>query len=116
MLPRLRTSRRITIPRRIILPAALTTAQSRILAAVVTEVETAVVTGAAIAAGVAVGDAVADALAADARRVAQAGAICLPRNTHRHKVASPVDLRIAAGSRAATITGVPKARAAQRLP
>jgi len=44
----------------------------------VTEAETAVVTGAAIAAGVAVGDAVADALAADAPRVAQAGAICLP--------------------------------------
>jgi len=86
------------------------------LAAVVTEVETAAVTGAAIAAGVAVGDAVADALAADARRVAQAGAICLPRNMHRHKVASPVDLRIAAGSRAATITGVRKRRAAQRLP
>jgi len=86
------------------------------LAAAVTEVETAAVTGAAIAAGVAVGDAVADALAADAPRVAQAGAICLPRNMRRHKVASPADLRIAADSRVPTITGVRKRRAAQRLP
>jgi hypothetical protein len=85
------------------------------LAAVVTEVETEVVTGAAIEAGVAVGDAVADALAADARRVAQAGAICLPRNMHRHKVASPADLRIAADSRVATIAGAQKRRAAQCL-
>jgi hypothetical protein len=75
----------------------------------------AAVTVAAIAAGVAAGDAAADALAADARRVAQAGAICLPRNMHRHKAASPADLRIAAGSRVATITGVRKRRAAQRL-
>ena len=116
MLPRPRTSRRIAIPRRAILPAALTTAPSRILAAAVTEGETAAATGAVIAAGVAVGDAVADALAADAHRVAQAGAICLPRNMHRHKVASPADLRIAADSRVATITGVRMRRAAQRLP
>ena len=73
-------------------------------------------TGAAIAAGVAVGDAVADALAADARRVAQAGAICLPQNMQRHKAASPADLRIAADSRVATITGVRKCSAVQRLP
>jgi len=86
------------------------------LAAAVTEAETAAVTGAEIAAGVAGGDAVEDALAADARRVAQADAICLPRNMHRHKAASPVDLRIAAARRVATITGVRKRRVAQRLP
>jgi len=65
---------------------------------------------------VAVGDAVADALAADARRVAQVGAICLPRNMRHHKAASPADLRIGADSHVATITGVRKRRAAQRLP
>jgi hypothetical protein len=85
------------------------------LVAAVIEAETAVVTAAANAAGVAGGDAVADALAADARRVAQVGAICLPLNMHRHKAANPADLRIAADSRVATIAGAQKRRAAQRL-
>jgi len=73
-------------------------------------------TVAAIAAAVAVGDAVADARVEDARRVARAGAICLLRNMHRHKGASPADLIIAAVRRAVTITGDRKLRVAQRLP
>jgi hypothetical protein len=81
-----------------------------------TEAGIAAVTGAGIAAAAAVGDAVADASVADARRVARAGAICLLRNMHRHKGASPADLIIAAVRRAVTITGVRKLRAAQRLP
>jgi hypothetical protein len=81
-----------------------------------TEAGIAAVTGAGIAAAVAVGDAVADASVEDARRVARAGAICLLRNMHRHKGASPADLIIAAVRRAVTITGVRKLRAAQRLP
>ena len=104
-------------------PAAVTTALGRILAAAATEVEIAAAiaaeTGAVIAAGVAVGDAVAGAgaSAGDARRVAQAGAICLPQNMHPHKVANPADMRIAAHRlRVATITGARKRRAAQRLP
>ena len=81
------------------------------MAVVVTEAESV----AGIAAAVVVGDAVADAIAEAARRVAQACAICLPRNMHHHKVASPVDLIIAAHSRAVTITGVRKLRAAPGL-
>src|SRR2546430_15141987 len=73
MLPRPRTSRRITIPRRAILPAALPTAPSRILAAAVTEGETAAATGAVIAAGGAVGGAVAGGLAAGGHRGGQGG-------------------------------------------
>jgi len=69
-----------------------------------------------MAAGVAAGDAVADAIAEAARRVAQAGAICLRRNMHHRKEANPADMRLAALSRAATITGVRKFRAARDLP
>ncbi len=97
MLPRLRTSRRVTIPRRTIPPAAVATVPARILAAAVTEAEIVAAIVVVIAAAVAVGDAVVDAIAADTRRrVAQAGAICLPQNMHRRKVASPADTRIAA--------------------
>lgn len=85
------------------------------MAGAVTAAAIAAVTVAEIAAGVAVGDAVADARAADVRRVPQAGAICLPRNMHHHKVASPADMIIAAESRAVTTIGVPKLRAARRL-
>jgi len=81
-----------------------------------TEAGIAAVTGAGIAAAAAVGDAVADARVGDARRVARAGAICLLRNMHRRKGASPADLIIAAVRRAVTITGVRKLRVAQRLP
>jgi hypothetical protein len=79
-------------------------------------VGTAAETVAAIAAVAAVGDAVVDANAADARRVAQAGAIFLHRNMHRHKAASPADLTIVADNRALTTIGVRKLRASRRLP
>ncbi len=70
-----------------------------------------------IAAAVAVGDAVVDAIAADTRRrVAQAGAICLPQNMHRRKVASPADTRIAAHRSAVMTIGVQKLRTALHLP
>ena len=89
-------------------------ALARILAAVATAAETVAVTGVVIAA---VGDGVADAIAADARRPARrAGAICLPRNMHHRKVASPADMTIAADSRAVTTIGVRKRRAARPLP
>jgi hypothetical protein len=59
----------------------------------------AVVIGAEI---VAVGVAVADAIVADARRAAQAGVICLRRNMHRHRAASPAGTITVAGSRVVT--------------
>jgi hypothetical protein len=91
------------------------------LGAAVTEVETvaaiAVGTVVVIAAAVDVGDAVADAIVADARsRVARVGAICLPRSMRRHKAVSRADTRIAADRRAASTIGVPRLRAARRLP
>src|SRR5947199_163431 len=69
-------------------------------------------TVARIAAGVVVGDVVADAIAEAARRVPQAGAICLPRNMRHRKEANLADMGIAV----ATITGVRKFRAARDLP
>ena len=96
MRPRLRTLRRITIPRRTILPAALAIVPVRTTAAAVIvamiAAETAAATAAAIAA---VGDAVADAIVVDVRRAVQADAICLPRNMRRHRAASPADMTIA---------------------
>jgi len=58
-----------------------------------------------ITAAVAVGDAVADARAADVHKWPRRRAICLPRNMRRHKVASPVDMKISADSRALTTIG-----------
>ena len=74
-----------------------------------------VVTAAEIVAVVAVGDAVADAIVADARRAAQAGVICLRRNMHRHRAASPADMIIAVDSRVVTTIVVRKLRAARHL-
>jgi len=93
-----------------------TIAQDRILAGAETAAATVVATGAVIVAAVAVGDAVVDARAADALRVAQAGAIYLPRNMRRHKVASPADMIIAADSCAVTTIGVRKLSAARCPP
>src|SRR4029077_5073469 len=108
-LPRLRTSRPITIQRKAIPPAAVTTALDRIMAAVVIVAE--------IAAVVADGDAVvADAIAAGARRAAQPGVICLPRNMPRHRAASPADMIIAADRRAVTTIAARKLRAVRFLP
>ena len=92
-----------------------TIVQDRILAGAETAGEIVVGIVGVIVAAVAVGDAVVDARAADALRVAQAGAIYLPRNMHRRKVASPADMTIAAPSRAVTRIGARKHRAVRRL-
>lgn len=76
----------------------------------------AVVTVAEIVAEAAVGGAVADAIAADARKAAQAGVICLRRNMHRHKAASPAGTITAADSRVVTTIVVRKLPAVRRLP
>src|SRR6266568_75547 len=109
MRPRLRTLRRITIPRRTILPAAVPIVPVRIMAAVV-------IVAMIAAATAAVGDAVADAIVVEARRAAPADAICLPRNMLRHRAASPADMTIAADSHAVTTLAVRKLHAARRPP
>lgn len=115
--PRLRTLRPITIPRRIILLAVAATGPARILAEAVIVAMIAAAIVAATADAVAVGDAVVDGLVADARRAARvAGAICLPRNMHHRKAASPADTTIAVGSLAPTTIAVPKLRAPRRHP
>ena len=111
-LPRHKTLPRATIQRKTTPPVAATIAQVRILAAVATEAE--IVAG--IAAGVAVGDDVVDAIAADARRVARAGATCLLRSMHPRKASSPADMTIAADNREVMTIGGRKLRAARRLP
>ena len=75
-----------------------------------------VVTVAVIAAAAAVGVAVADARAADAPRVAREGAICLPQNMLRPRVASLADTRIAAVRRAVLTIGARKLRVLLCLP
>src|SRR5437879_1479542 len=114
--PRPRISRRTTIPRKTILPAAATTVLDKALAGAVTAAAIAVVTVAGIVAAVAVGDAVADAIVADARKAVPADAICPLPNIRRHRAASPADTIIVVDSLAVTTIDRKSTRATRRLP